>query len=508
MSGTAGIPDVHGGEDVNEPEARSARRGPPGRSGEASFTRVAFAAALGAFLLIGAIDAAYGPLLRPVTQRFAVSLPVAGTLISINFAGALTGMLCALASFRRATRLPIPVFTLSALCLGCLTIAAARTWPLLTAGVFLTGAGFGGTDFSLNQLVARTRARGRAARLTVLNAAFGAGAVGGPAAVSALSGRVLTVGFAVAAACAFAAAAGVLGISTAAPTGSGVAAPDAGADAGGQGVGGRSAGAADSGAADGAGADGGADGAGADGAGADGGADGAARARRDRQRYAGSADGAARARPDRRRYARGADGAGRARRAARPRRWRYAGVAMVALAYLLYVGCESGVAGWIPAHLEAFRYSPRFAAVVASGFWGAMAVGRIVVVPVSRAVSAHRIVLAACPLLTLALALTTVRAIAPACYVMAGFAAAPIFPIGLDWIAAAFSGYRPGTSWALTGSFAGGVIGPTIVAGVVSVAGVHAVPVVLTAFAAATSAAFLAVRRRWPQALDGPGPPR
>jgi MFS transporter, FHS family, glucose/mannose:H+ symporter len=406
---------------LTDREARPARRDPPAQPEEASFTRVAFAAALGAFLLIGAIDAAYGPLLRTVTQRFGVSLPVAGTLISINFAGALTGVLCALASFRRATRLPIPALTLSALCLGCLTIAAARTWPLLTVGVFLTGAGFGGTDFSLNQLVARTRARGRAARLTVLNAAFGAGAVAGPAAVNALGGRILTVGFAVAAAGAFAMAAGVLGISTTAPAGRAVAAPGAGGH------------------------------------------------RRDRRGYAGAA--------------------------------------MVALAYLLYVGCEAGVAGWIPAHLEALSYSPRFATAVTSGFWGAMTLGRLVTVPVSRTVPAHRIVLAACPLLTLTLALTTVRAIAPACYVVAGFAAAPIFPIGLDWIAAAFSRYRPATSWALTGSFAGGVAGPAVVAGVVSVAGVHAVPAVLTAFAAATSVAFLAVRREWPRALTGSGPP-
>jgi MFS transporter, FHS family, glucose/mannose:H+ symporter len=444
-------------------EARPARRDPPARPPEATFTRVAFAAALGAFVLVGAIDAAYGPLLRPVTQRFGVSLPVAGTLISINFAGALTGVLCALASFRRATRLPIPAVTLSALCLGCLTIAAARTWPLLTVGVFLTGAGFGGTEFGLNQLVAMTRGRGRAARLTVLNAAFGAGAVAGPAAVAALGGRILTVGFAVAAAGAFAMAAGVFGISTAAPAGGAVAAPGAGsADAGGQ----------DNGAT----------------AGPGGARRAASRARRTASR-------------DRRT-------ASRDRRAAWRDRRRHAGAAMVALAYLLYVGCESGAAGWIPAHLEAFSYSPRFAAAVTSGFWAAMTVGRLVMVPVSRSVPAHRIVLAACPLLTLALALTTVRAIAPAGYLAAGFAAAPIFPIGLDWIAAAFSRYRPATSWALTGSFAGGVAGPAVVAGVVSVAGVHAVPVVLTAFAAATSVAFLAVRREWPQALTGSGPPR
>jgi MFS transporter, FHS family, glucose/mannose:H+ symporter len=376
---------------------------------ETSFTRLAFAAALGAFVLIGAIDAAYGPLLRPITQRFAVSLPVAGTVISINFAGALTGVLGALASFRRAPRRPIATFALAVLGLGCLTVAAARSWPVLTVGVFLTGAGFGGTDFSLNQLVARTRARGRAARLTILNAAFGAGAVLGPVSVNALGARTLSVGFAVAAAGAFAMAAGVLGISAAAP-------PDEPRDEVGE--------------------------------------------------------------PPQRREAR-----------------RHAAVAVVALAYLLYVGCEAGVAGWIPAHLEALGYSPHFATAVTSGFWGAMTLGRLLAVPLSRVAAAYRIVLAACALLTLALALTTVPAIAPACYVAAGFAAAPIFPIGLDWVAAAFSRYRAATSWALTGSFAGGIAGPAVVAGVVSVAGLHAIPAVLSTLAGATFLAFVSVRR-------------
>ncbi len=119
---------------------------------ETSFTRVAFPAALGSFVLIGAIDAAYGPLLRPISQRFGESLPAAGTVISVNFAGALTGVLCVLAGFRRAPRRPIAPFALAAVGVGCLTIASARAWQVLNAGVFLTGVGFGATDFSLQHL--------------------------------------------------------------------------------------------------------------------------------------------------------------------------------------------------------------------------------------------------------------------------------------------------------------------------------------------------------------------
>ena len=405
---------------------------------ETRFTRVAFATALGALALAGAIDAAYGPLLRPVTHRFGVSLPVAGTLISINFAGGLTGVLCALTAFSRAPRRPIATFALGVLGLGCLAIALARAWPTLAIGVFLTGAGFGATDFSINHLGARTRARGRAARLTLLNAAFGAGAVLGPVAVAALGGRALSLGFAVAAAAAWAMAAGVLGITTAAP------APGTAAAA-----------------------------------------------------VVATADGTADGRPERP----GGGAGGRAQsRVARP----YRAVAMVALAFLLYVGCESGAAGWIPAHLEGLGYSPRLATAVTSGFWAAMTVGRLVAAPLSRAVAAPWIVLAACPLLALALALTAVPAIAPACYVAAGFAAAPIWPMGLDWVAAIFTGYPAATSWALAASFAGGITGPAVVAGVVSIAGLHAVPVVLTAFAGATTLAFLAIWRSGRRLLRTP----
>lgn len=406
--------------------------------GETTFTRAAFAAALGALALAGAISASYGPLLRPVTDRFGVSLPVAGTLISINFAGGLAGTLAALAGFTRAPRRPIATFALGVLGLGCLSIAAARAWPTLAIGVFLTGVGFGATDFSLNQSGARSGA-GRAVRLTLLNAAFGTGAVLGPAIVGWLGLRALTVGFALAACWAWAMAAGVLGITTAPParggSGSGAAdRPDPAAHD-----------AADY-------ADGGVEGAG----GADGDADGP-----------------------------------RWRRAGRPSRV----VVLVALAFLLYVGCEASVAGWIPAHLVALGYPSRLATTVTSGFWAAMVVGRLVTVPLSRAVAASRIVLAACPLLTLALALTAVRTIAPACYVAAGFIAAPIWPIGLDWVVAKFPGYRSATSWALTAAFAGGIAGPAIVAGVVSIAGLHAVPAVLAAFAGATTLAFLAIWR-------------
>jgi len=78
--------------------------------GETSFTRLALAGSLGAIAAIGAIDSVYGPLLRPLSHRFAVSLAFAGTVISVNFTGALIGVLCAQAAFRRAPTRPIATF--------------------------------------------------------------------------------------------------------------------------------------------------------------------------------------------------------------------------------------------------------------------------------------------------------------------------------------------------------------------------------------------------------------
>jgi MFS transporter, FHS family, glucose/mannose:H+ symporter len=125
-----------------------------------------------------------------------------------------------------------------------------------------------------------------------------------------------------------------------------------------------------------------------------------------------------------------------------------------------------------------------------------MAVGRILAVPASRTVAAHRMVLAVCPLLAITLALAAIPAIAPVCYVAAGLAAAPIFPIGLDWLAAAFPRDGPATSWALIGSFAGGIVGPAAVAAVVSAIGLPAVPAVLSSLAAAAALAFVGLRSK------------
>ena len=522
---------------------------------ETSFSRVAFLAALGAFLLVGSIDAAYGPLLRPIAFRFGVSLPAAGTAISVYFAGALASVPVVLAAFRRGPPHRVAVAALGVLAVGCLTISLAGGWLILLAGVLVSGLGFGATDFGLNQLSARTAADGRAARLTILNAAFGAGAILGPVIVSQLGEQALTAGFAAAAGLACVLAIGLRGIRERAtpgpadpaaglvglgplgdtplpatpatphpatpdlanPATPGPATPDPAPSASPDLANPATPGPAT--------------------------ADPAPSASPDLANPATpgqatpdpatldpaipAAPGPATphpatldpatldpaipdpaipdpaipdpaapdpAIPDPATPGPGpaSPGLGRPGAAAARRRGL---VALAGLGYLLYVACEASVAGWIPAQLASVGYRASFAAGVTSGFWAAMTVGRLVVVPVSRHVPARRIVLAACALLVAVLTLTALPAAAPAAYVAAGLAAAPVFPVGLAWVGAAFPGQRHATSWALTGALVGGITGPAVVAAVVSVAGLPAVPAVLSVLAAGTLLVFLAIWR-------------
>jgi MFS transporter, FHS family, glucose/mannose:H+ symporter len=158
------------------------------------FSRLAFACSLLAFMLIGAISAAYGPLLRSISVRFAVALPTAGSLLSIQFLGASAGVIAAWTMLRRFTGRVVMTVALLTLAMGCAAIASSRAWWFLAGAAALTGVGCGAIDFSLNQLMAATQARHRAVRLNILNAAFGAGAVAGPAVVTALRNAALTHG--------------------------------------------------------------------------------------------------------------------------------------------------------------------------------------------------------------------------------------------------------------------------------------------------------------------------
>lgn len=144
------------------------------------FTPVAIGGIAAAFLLMGLVVSAYGPLLEHLVRRFGVSLPVAGATISVHFAGSMPGVLIALRSFERISARVNVMIAAAIVSFGLFVIAIAFVWPLFLAGVAIVGFGFGILVLGLNQIVAYSEGGRRAALLNALNSCYSAGAVAGP----------------------------------------------------------------------------------------------------------------------------------------------------------------------------------------------------------------------------------------------------------------------------------------------------------------------------------------
>ena len=100
--------------------ATEARRG-----NRVFLNKTALGAVAACFLLMGALAAAYGPLLEHLARRFDISLPVASVVFSAHFAGALVGVLFSMWAMERASgRLSVWI-ALGCLGLGCAGVALA-----------------------------------------------------------------------------------------------------------------------------------------------------------------------------------------------------------------------------------------------------------------------------------------------------------------------------------------------------------------------------------------------
>jgi fucose permease len=176
-------------------------------------TARAIAAMSAIFLLMGMVVGGYGPLLEHLTRRFGVSLPVAGATISVHFAGSLPGVLIAMQMFARfRARVTVLVATVI-VGVGCTAAAVAFVWPFFLGAVFVIGFGFGALVLGLNQLVAYSEGRRRAALLNALNSCYSAGAVVGPLVVASFAREHFSTLFLVAAGVWFLVLAGASGVS-------------------------------------------------------------------------------------------------------------------------------------------------------------------------------------------------------------------------------------------------------------------------------------------------------
>lgn len=135
---------------------------------------------------MGAMASIYGPLLDAFSRRFHESMPTAGLVISVNFFGALVGVLLGWLGVKHVRGGVVLSSSAALMAVGVMASALVRPWALFVIAVFVIGLGFGGLDFSLNTLLTRTVEKGRALRLNVANAGYGVGAVVGPLLVVAL----------------------------------------------------------------------------------------------------------------------------------------------------------------------------------------------------------------------------------------------------------------------------------------------------------------------------------
>ncbi|WP_078610985.1 MULTISPECIES: MFS transporter [Streptomyces] len=174
------------------------------------FSRAAVVASCVGFILIGALQALYGPSIPAFRDEYGLSPSTAGLGLSAHFVGGVAGVLVFDRLFGRLVGRAGPAARIGnrkllggsylLMAVGAAGFALAPTWPAALAMALVAGLGFGGIDYGLNQLFAVGFGRRSTAMLNILNAHFGIGAILGPALIGLVGAEHYTavfLGFAV-----------------------------------------------------------------------------------------------------------------------------------------------------------------------------------------------------------------------------------------------------------------------------------------------------------------------
>ncbi|MFJ8666527.1 MFS transporter [Streptomyces sp. NPDC093600] len=165
------------------------------------FSPAAVVASCVGFVLIGALQALYGPAIPALRKEFGLSPSAAGLGLSAHFIGGVAGVLLFDRLFGRLGNRQILASSYVLMAVGAAGFALAPNWPVALAMALLAGLGFGGIDYGLNQLFAIGFGHRSTAMLNILNAHFGVGAILGPALIGALGAAhypAIFLGFALA----------------------------------------------------------------------------------------------------------------------------------------------------------------------------------------------------------------------------------------------------------------------------------------------------------------------
>jgi fucose permease len=164
-------------------------------------------------------------------------------------------------------------------------------------------------------------------------------------------------------------------------------------------------------------------------------------------------------------------------------------------AFVLYVSVEAGTGGWMTSHLESIGVQSDGAAKLTSGFWLALAAGRLLITLVPPSVPESAVVLTGAAVATATLLAAWIGIVTPWAYILTGLALAPVFPTGIAWLARLRPDDARATSWLFPAATVGGILGPGAIGLVVARFGVSVAPLVLAVAAVGCLFAFWMARQ-------------
>jgi fucose permease len=135
-------------------------------------------------LLIGSLEALYGPSLIRLIERFEASPSAVGIVISAHFIGGLLGVLASQSIHARIGNRILLTFGYLLLLLGSIGFAWAPTLVLAITASAAAGLGFGALDYAFSHLFAVAFGSGSGKMLNLLHGFFGIGAILAPLAVA------------------------------------------------------------------------------------------------------------------------------------------------------------------------------------------------------------------------------------------------------------------------------------------------------------------------------------
>lgn len=164
-------------------------------------------------------------------------------------------------------------------------------------------------------------------------------------------------------------------------------------------------------------------------------------------------------------------------------------------ALIMYVAVESSTAGWIATQLHNEGYSKLVGSLVTAGFWSGLAIGRFLGGPLHRRFSHQKLIIGGLILAALLCLVALSRVLAPLVYPLVGLVISSVFAMGLLWYTTLVPNDNDGLSLMFLLMMFGGAAGPGLMSLLVSLFGIHVVPLVIVSYAVLDLALFLSALR-------------